>query len=120
MISASTPGIVTRLTDSPRVIERRAAWSPDYTRIAYDANGELHIADQVPVGPWRITGDPGSKARECRASQLAANSLKRSLTCHVFLKGATFILPGGPKQSWKNRVDTACRAMAVDAMTRHI
>ena len=52
IISASAPGIVTRLTDSPRVIERRAAWSPDYTRIVFDANGELHVSEIKY--PWAL------------------------------------------------------------------
>ena len=45
MISALTPGVATRLTDTPGVLERRPTWSPDRTRIAFDAEGNLYTAD---------------------------------------------------------------------------
>ena len=62
IISASTPGLVTRLTDTPRLIEVRPTWSPDFKRIGYDANGELHIAEIKY--PWALGASRGIRDRK--------------------------------------------------------
>lgn len=52
IISASTPGVGTQLTHTPKVLELRATLAPDDTKIAFGANGMLMIADITR--PWTL------------------------------------------------------------------
>lgn len=55
VISASSPGVATRLTDTPSFFERRPTWSPTFTKLAFDANNGIYTAD-VSAG-WSV-GQP--------------------------------------------------------------
>ena len=55
MISATTPGIATQLTNSADVFERRASWSAERMQIAFDASGDIFVADIS--GAWTL-GEP--------------------------------------------------------------
>ena len=52
IISGSTPGIATPITDSPSFVESRATWAPDFRSIAFAEAGALYTMDVSQ--PWTI------------------------------------------------------------------
>ena len=56
VVSATTPGIAARLTDTPDVAESRVSWSPDFTQFAFDEDfgAILKVNAEVNNGVWSI------------------------------------------------------------------
>jgi Tol biopolymer transport system component len=53
IISATTPGVASQLTSSSELFEQRATWSPDRSRIAFDAGGVIYTASIFQ--PWTLS-----------------------------------------------------------------
>jgi hypothetical protein len=56
VVSATTPGIAARLTDTPDIAEGRVTWSPDFTHFAYDENFGviLKVSAELNDGVWSL------------------------------------------------------------------
>jgi Tol biopolymer transport system component len=58
LISATSPGITTRLTSTSDLSEGHVTWSPDYTYLAFDVNQQAIYRATVEVsqGVWSLSG----------------------------------------------------------------